>query len=340
MRVSATPAGLRQDLGGLESRTWLPLDLRGLEILTEAASGPFVVTPVIAALAGAKRVCAITRDSKFASASEVVGQTRALMSLTQLPDNSIEIIKDRNIRYFRNADIVTNLGFVRPIDESCINLMREDSVIPLMHEGWEFSQSDLDIEACRRKGIRVYGTNEEFKKVDVFNNCGWLSLKMLFESGIEIHKSKILVVSSDKIGVVIQNRLKENDVSSILIQDLRNTKNNAQGNFDAIVIADLSRQDLIIGRNGDIEIQDFVDTFPAVTVIRYAGKIECDALKSSGITVFPEHQTGSGRMALTLGDLGPRPVIELHAAGLKVGQWVKSNERDPVFKDLVQPIIE
>ena len=35
---------------------FLKLDLSGLVVLTEAASGPFVVTPVVAAAAGAERV--------------------------------------------------------------------------------------------------------------------------------------------------------------------------------------------------------------------------------------------------------------------------------------------
>ncbi len=41
----------------------LGLQLSGLRVLTEAASGAFVVTPLIAARAGASRVHAVTTDS-------------------------------------------------------------------------------------------------------------------------------------------------------------------------------------------------------------------------------------------------------------------------------------
>src|SRR5690606_1365873 len=41
------------------------LDLSGLTVLTEAASGAYVVTPVLAALAGAARVIAVTRTTRY-----------------------------------------------------------------------------------------------------------------------------------------------------------------------------------------------------------------------------------------------------------------------------------
>ena len=45
-----------------------------------------------------------------------------------------------------------------------------------------------------------------------------------------------------------------------------------------------------------------------------------EELRDAGLTVLPPRDPGPKRMALTLAELGPRPVIELHAAGLKVGE--------------------
>lgn|GEM_PF-5393232 len=47
------------------------LDLGKFIVLTEAASGFYALTPLIAALAGAKAVLALTRDSRYGSAAEV-----------------------------------------------------------------------------------------------------------------------------------------------------------------------------------------------------------------------------------------------------------------------------
>src|SRR5262249_13151350 len=54
------------------------LNLGGLTVLTEAASGAYVVTPVLAALAGADRVFAITRSTRYGSVEEIRESTLAL----------------------------------------------------------------------------------------------------------------------------------------------------------------------------------------------------------------------------------------------------------------------
>ena len=50
------------------------LQLDNLTVLTEAATGAYVVTPVIAAMAGAKKVFAITQSSRYGTIEEVKAQ--------------------------------------------------------------------------------------------------------------------------------------------------------------------------------------------------------------------------------------------------------------------------
>lgn len=299
----------------------LELDLSGMTVLTEAASGPYVVTPVIAALAGASKVLATTRDSQYASVDAVITQTRSLGSLCQLGEDKIEIHAERSKDLFAQADIITNLGFVRPIDCDAVGAMKPSAVIALMCEAWEFRPGDVDLDACRRKGIIVLATDEEHPKVNVFDYSGWLSLKMLFDAQIEVHKSRIVIVSSDKFGLTIERRLKSYGAYANLVSDLSSADNRgALVDCDAIVIADYSRDDQIIGVGGDIEAADLVGLAPHATVIQYAGRVGVEELNSCGATVYPAAQMDAHRMAFTLASLGPRPVIELHSAGLKVGQ--------------------
>ena len=51
------------------------LDLKGAVVLTEAATGAYVVTPIIAALAGAEQVFAITKSSRYGSFEKAVNYT-------------------------------------------------------------------------------------------------------------------------------------------------------------------------------------------------------------------------------------------------------------------------
>ncbi len=122
---------------------FLELDLSELTVLTEAASGPYVVTPVIAALAGAERVIALTQESSYANVKSVIAQTQALETLCQLQDR-VEIHARRSLDLFAEADIVTNLGFVRPIDAAVVQMMKPTAVLPLMCES---------IDSFRRIGL-------------------------------------------------------------------------------------------------------------------------------------------------------------------------------------------
>lgn len=296
------------------------LDLSGLTVLTEAASAPYVVTPAIAALAGAQRVIAITRNSEHASAESVISQTRALEQLCGSP-KVVEIYPQRDLELFSKADIVTNLGFVRPIDAEAISFMKPTAVVPLMCEAWEYRPEDVDVAACKAKGIEVLGTNEDFPGLEVFAYCGWLCLKMLFDAQIEVHKSRTLVVGNDKFAPVIHDQLTRSgghsehcrSLSDIPVEKLRET--------DAIVLADYTRQDEIIGQNGDISADELAEkTNRRVCVVQFAGAIDVQELKSAGIAVYPGIELPPRRMAKTLSYLGSRPVVELHAAGLKVGE--------------------
>ena len=56
------------------------------------------------------------------------------------------------------------------------------------------------------------------------------------------------------------------------------------------------------------------------TVIQFAGRVDVAGLTANGMLVYPAVELPAQRMALTLAALGPRPVIELHTAGLKVGE--------------------
>src|SRR6266542_2647147 len=95
----------------------LKLNLSELTILTEAATGYYILTPMIASLAGAERVYALTRDSRFGSATAVATQTAALAEHWGVRDR-IDVLFSREDVRIESADIVTNLGFVRPLDAS------------------------------------------------------------------------------------------------------------------------------------------------------------------------------------------------------------------------------
>lgn len=295
----------------------LQLDLSGLTVLTEAASGAYVCTPVIAVLAGADHVLAVTRDSQYASSETVIRLTRALESLCGIP-NRVKIFTKRSLDLFAQADIVTNLGFVRPIDAEAVAVMKPTAVIPLMCETWEYRRRDVDLDACREKGIQVLGTNEDVEGLEVFDYSGVLCLKMLLDAQIEIHKSRIIVVSTDKFGKAITEYLKKSGAKVELFPGIPNAQRLRAA--DGLVIADYTRSDEILGSRGDMAASQLAEAAPFITVVPFCGLVDVQSLQSEGITVIPPRPVPSRRMAITLAGIGPRPIVELHTAGLKVGE--------------------
>jgi hypothetical protein len=315
----------------------LELNLAGLVVLTEAASGPYVVTPILAALGGAARVLALTGDSAYGTAETVLMQTRALETLvgTRL---SVDVQARRSLDLFAQADLVTNLGFVRPIDAESVAAMKPTAVVSLMCEAWEFRPGDLDLEACERRGIRVFGTNESSPGLNIFDSSGWLCLKLLLDAQIQPHKSRIVVVSPDRFGIVIERVLVGAGASVLRVPRLQTSSVLAEA--DALVIADYCREDTIIGPGGDVTASDLARVAPATTVIQFAGRVDVQGLIGHGLAVVPGTDLPARRMAMTLAGLGPQPVVELHAAGLKVGEMALRPDRaatDP-WIELAQPV--
>src|SRR4029078_3790375 len=114
----------------------LGLNLARRRVLTEAATGNYVVTPLIAAAAGAD-VTAFTRDSGYGAVAEVKSQTMALAEAMSLAGR-LEIVTDLERLNRSSFDIVTNCGFLRPLDRQFIAVLSSGCVIPLMYEPWEF----------------------------------------------------------------------------------------------------------------------------------------------------------------------------------------------------------
>src|SRR5687767_1411039 len=71
------------------------LDLSEAVVLTEAASGPYIVTPVLAAMAGARQVFAMTRTTAHGTVEHIHRETMELARLAGVEDR-ISVITDKS----------------------------------------------------------------------------------------------------------------------------------------------------------------------------------------------------------------------------------------------------
>ncbi len=288
------------------------LDLRGAVVLTEAASGAYMVTPVLAALAGA-RVLAVTRTTRYGTADEIAAQTQALAVAAAVADR-VAVYSARTPGLFAQADIVTNSGHVRPLDAPTIAWMKPTAVIPLMYEAWEYRAADVDLAACRERGIPVAGTNERHPAVDVFSFLGIMAVKLLLDAGIAVYASRVLLVCDNDFGLYIERGLR-NAGAEVTTTTAWPTE--PKHDLDAILYA------VNPARNRPptaTELQRLTANCPGVVMAQYWGDLDRPALAAAGVRCWPESPPALGHMGILPSAVGPEPIVRLQSGGLKVGE--------------------
>ena len=110
------------------------LDLSGLNVVTEAATGAYAATAVIAARAGAGIVYALARDTQnHGSAADAAREVLFLAAEAEVADR-IRIVERVTPDMFAQCDILTNSGHLRPITAETIRLLPARAAIGLMFE--------------------------------------------------------------------------------------------------------------------------------------------------------------------------------------------------------------
>lgn len=302
----------------LRSIKKLNLDLSGCRVLTEAATGNYVVTPVIAAVAGAD-VTAISRDSVYGSISEVKQQTEILAGYFNL-GKRLKIEKDISKIDLKAFDIVTNCGFVRPINSNFISKLSPGCVIPLMYEPWEVRDEDIDLKACREKQIKVYGTNEADPRLRTMEYIGYTVLYFLLTRKLSPFGANVLILGCPQFVRPVVDVLNRNNYECKPVTDYEDDID-FRG-YEAIVVAEFADDRLIIGSSVDAIFN--INKIPGdAFVIHIAGNVD---FKDANFCYTPETPKPFRRMSYTTDFIDPQAVIDLHAAGLKVGEgMLKAN---------------
>jgi hypothetical protein len=308
----------------VEAVARLDLDLSGLTVLTEAATGPFAVTPVLAAMAGADRVIARARSSSFGTTDQAFEATRRLAAEAGVEER-IECVRNRSPETFGAADIVTNSGHLRPLDRQAIGWLKPTAVIPLMYEGWEHRPGDVDRSACERRHIPLVGTNERDHRIGVFDYLGPAAAHLLVAAGIEVLHRRILLLCGNPFGSWLSGYLRRVGAEVRVVTNLEG--HIPEGPYDAVLVAQTPGAEPAVGPEDAARLSRHC---PGRVVVQFWGDLDREALASNHLSVWPTHSPGPGRMGILLSDLGPEPAVRLQAGGLKVGQILaRTRQEDP-----------
>ncbi len=302
----------------------LELDLSRFTVLTEVGSGYFVFTPIIAAMANAKKIYAWTRDSQYGKAEANVRLCRAIMNNLNLKTDIEFAVNERPEKHIASADIITNLGFVRPIHESLLKHVSSNCVVSGMCEGWELRPSDINVQFCLENKIPIAGVWENHPDVKIFDACGHLAVKMSLAAGYEVYQNIIIVWSDDHFGDVISKAFKNFGAKEVIVTtDIKILMEKVK-EVDFIFFSDYDEMREIIGESGFINLEVLKEANNGIGIVHLYGNINSQYIKDIGLNVYPTKNGKAMAMTFTLAHLGPIPMINLHAAGLKVGELLQN----------------
>jgi hypothetical protein len=331
-RPGLDPRQLVRMMGAAAERCCL--DLTGYTVLTEAASGPYAVTAVLAAMAGAQ-VWALAGNTQYGTAPELEA---AILGLARQAGVSgrMRLIREKTPEVVGAADIVTNSGQVRPIDAAMVAQMKPTAVIPLMYESWEYRESDVDLEACRARDIPVAGTNESHPAVDVLAFVGPMAIKQLHDAGVAVYRSRIVLLCDNSFGPLITQFLQR--VGAEVIAARRLTTAMLTPPCDAVLLALRPASEHVFTAADAAALGHHA---PGTALVQFWGDADREALAAAQVPVWPPDPPRGGHMGVLPSAVGPAPVVRLQGGGLKVGELLaRGLERaTPEERALVQILL-
>lgn len=293
----------------------LGLDLGGFEVVTEAATGAYASTAIIAALAGA-HVHACARDTRaHGNAGEAIEATRQLARRAGV-EARISFSPGVPPGALRGCDILTNSGRIRPITRAAIDLLPDKAVIALMFEAWEFRGTDLDLAACRERGIRIAAVNERHGDVAVFPFLGPLCVCLLRDAGMRVAGKRIAVVCDNPFADFLIQGLADAGAEALLFDSPSRL---TAGPWDAVAMALLPQAEPL----GIKQLESVARQAPGALVAQFWGDIDRTAAAALGLRICPEVEPGRGHMGILLNRLGHEPIVRLQAGSLKAAEIVR-----------------
>jgi hypothetical protein len=305
------------------------LDLKGLRVLTEASVGYRRVTPVIAALAGADEVFAVSRDSVAASRKEAEEQTGYLAGLARV-EARVRLLPTRLQAPLDTIDIVTDLPGVRPVDESVIRNVAESAAVSLMRGVAHWRPADVDVATCRRHGVAVAGQDEE--ALGLLRYPPLAVLSTLLDLGVEVSGSTVIVAGDSPTVPYVVRALTQQGARCFVASFESAGRVNLYGGekagdtladdgvigrlpeADALVLCPAGPVARSIGPGAPVDAARLATAAPHLAVVGLEAESDLRALAPAVLRC----RSAGGPDGVF--DLLPQAVIAQHVAGLKVAE--------------------
>tara|TARA_B110000977_G_scaffold197692_1_gene280859 strand:+ start:1322 stop:2362 length:1041 start_codon:yes stop_codon:yes gene_type:complete len=311
----------------------LNLDLTDFQIITELGSNNYMLTPIIAVLAGAKKVITYTSDSVYGNSNEII-QSFLKNFPEQIFQERITAKEKLFSEDYQSIDIITNSRSLRPINRSKIKHLSKRTVIPLMYDRWEIREEDIDVQACSEKGIMIAGTNESASFFPIFEYCGLLAAKMSFDAGYEIRQNNILIWSKDEFGETIKKEFQALGANEVIMTTDFSEVEKKCDSLDFIFLTDYHEKRSFTEDNGFFNFKILKEKNQDIGIVHLYGKIDYSFCEKYDVNLFPKKDGYASKMSFTLDYLGLVPLVKLIIGSFKVAECLLKG----IDNELVQPV--
>lgn len=310
------------------------LDLNELSLFVPVLPIHTSIFPVMASLAGAKQVFAVTDDL------ETVNRT-AMYQQRYDWKTEVNFISELNQQMLSQLDIIVKSDDTSYLDRKSINFLKKECVISYFPQNCDFSfVSGIDTESCAEKGIKIILLNPNCKEIGLFKHISHLILKRCYENGISLFKSKILLLGGGELTENILSLLKAAGANvfaaSTTKPDDRDYALKHIADSDAIILCEYPlTSEIILGNTGFLNITEVKEKNPELKIIHLSGKIEMNPLILSGLDYYPDTIIQNS-LNLNIRETGLKLVCDTTAAILKAAEsLIKNPDKSIQFNDSV-----
>lgn len=289
-------------------------DLSGLTVVTGAGSGFEGTAATMAAMAGARRVFALTRQSGlYPSAAEAARATLEPARRAGVAGR-IEVCGSIAGRDWGEVDILLNCRAIRPISRATIGLLPRRAVIGLMAASWELRPDVVDLQGSAAAGIKVVELDLDHPRIRLLAEFGRLCALLASETGLDLRGAPTALICDTPCRAFIERELA---MRGAVVSSFAHPGLVTGEDWRLLVLAmrpsSATTMDVAnLGRIGK--------SAPGAHIVQFSGTLDRSAAKYFGLTVWPARNPGRDQPGLPLEALGVELVLRKLAGGLKAAE--------------------
>lgn len=307
------------------------LDLSGYNVLVPVYSREHPMTAILAAMAGAKNIYVATREI------ETINKVAFYENEFEFSSN-ITFIEKETPQILSALDIILLGRGISFIDGAYTASLKKEAVISILPENLDFLKPDnINIEECTSKKIPIVCVEPADPNLSLYKHLAGIVTKRCRDNGVDLLRSKILLVSNGDLLDYILIQLKSEGAQvytahtdkpqdkAYMIKHLREA--------DAVVVADYPQKStLVVGNEGFIRVDDILSINPEVKIIHLAGKMQPNALTINRIHFAPVNIV-QNTLNVNIAEMGLRSAVEIASASLKAAESLIKSKNRAILQD-------